>query len=110
MNSGGFGRLECPPHPTLAEILYQPALMQDLEHVLVYMLQIDAAHVANACKYQHSAEGNRFPPGYHVFIRGPHTEALAEVLQLHAGVSPWWSRDSSLSPISAPSKLDSGLE
>lgn len=30
-------------------------------------------------------------PGYRVFVRGPHTEALAELLQVHAGTSPWWA-------------------
>jgi len=29
-------------------------------------------------------------PGYRVFVRGPHTEALAELLQIHSGASPWW--------------------
>ena len=29
-------------------------------------------------------------PGYYVFVRGPHNEALAEVLQVHSGALPWW--------------------
>jgi len=29
-------------------------------------------------------------PGYYVFVRGPHNEALAEVLAVHSGASPWW--------------------
>jgi hypothetical protein len=29
-------------------------------------------------------------PGYHVFVRGPHNEALAEVLEIHSGATPWW--------------------
>jgi hypothetical protein len=29
-------------------------------------------------------------PGYRVFVRGPHNNALAEVLRVHSGASPWW--------------------
>ncbi len=29
-------------------------------------------------------------PGYQVFVRGPYNEALAEVLEVHSGASPWW--------------------
>lgn len=29
-------------------------------------------------------------PGYHIFVRGPHNPALAEVLNVHNGGSPWW--------------------
>jgi hypothetical protein len=29
-------------------------------------------------------------PGYHIFVRGPYSESLAEVLQVLAGGSPWW--------------------
>jgi hypothetical protein len=29
-------------------------------------------------------------PGYRVFVRGPHNEALAEVLKVQSGGSPWW--------------------
>jgi hypothetical protein len=29
-------------------------------------------------------------PGYYVFVRGPYNEALAEVLGVHSGASPWW--------------------
>lgn len=29
-------------------------------------------------------------PGYRVLVRGPHTEALAELLQVHSGASVWW--------------------
>jgi hypothetical protein len=29
-------------------------------------------------------------PGYKVFVCGPHYEALAEVLKVQSGASPWW--------------------
>jgi hypothetical protein len=29
-------------------------------------------------------------PSYHVFVRGPHTSALLEVLEIYNGASPWW--------------------
>lgn len=29
-------------------------------------------------------------PGYLVYVRGPHNEAVAEVLGVHSGGSPWW--------------------
>jgi hypothetical protein len=29
-------------------------------------------------------------PGYRIFIRGPHNAAVAEVLNVHKGASPWW--------------------
>ena len=29
-------------------------------------------------------------PGYRIFVRGPHNEALAELLQVHSGASFWW--------------------
>ncbi len=29
-------------------------------------------------------------PDHRVFVRGPHNEFLAEVLQVHTGGSPWW--------------------
>lgn len=29
-------------------------------------------------------------PGYRIFIRGPHNAAVAEVLNIHTGGSPWW--------------------
>jgi hypothetical protein len=29
-------------------------------------------------------------PGYLVYVRGPHNEAVAEVLRVHSGGSPWW--------------------
>ncbi len=29
-------------------------------------------------------------PGYRVFVRGPHNEALAEVLQINSGGTAWW--------------------
>ena len=30
-------------------------------------------------------------PGYLVYVRGPHTDALVEVLKVHSGGSPWWT-------------------
>jgi len=33
-------------------------------------------------------------PGLHVFVRGPSTRALADVLRVHEGGSPWWDRES----------------
>src|SRR5689334_10848135 len=41
-----FGRLAEGPAPVLAEILYEPGLADDREHVLPWLLRIDAAHVA----------------------------------------------------------------
>lgn len=29
-------------------------------------------------------------PEYRIFVRGPHNESLARVLQVHSGASPWW--------------------
>jgi hypothetical protein len=29
-------------------------------------------------------------PGYIVYVRGPHNESVAEVLNVHSGGSPWW--------------------
>jgi hypothetical protein len=29
-------------------------------------------------------------PGYTIFVRGPHNEALVELLNIHSGASPWW--------------------
>lgn len=43
--NAGAGRLESGPDPRLLELLYAPALKDDLEHVLPLLLQIDAAHV-----------------------------------------------------------------
>jgi hypothetical protein len=31
-------------------------------------------------------------PGYHIYIRGPHTDSVVEALRIHRGASPWWSR------------------
>lgn len=30
-------------------------------------------------------------PGYRVFVRGPHNDALVWVLSVSKGGSPWWS-------------------
>jgi hypothetical protein len=30
-------------------------------------------------------------PGYTIFVRGPHNEALVELLNVHSGGSPWWA-------------------
>ena len=30
-------------------------------------------------------------PGYSIFVRGPHNEALTELLKVNAGASPWWA-------------------
>jgi hypothetical protein len=32
-------------------------------------------------------------PGYLVYVRGPHTDALVEVLKVHSGGSPWWTAE-----------------
>jgi hypothetical protein len=29
-------------------------------------------------------------PGYIIYVRGPHNEAMVEVLKVHSGGSPWW--------------------
>jgi hypothetical protein len=29
-------------------------------------------------------------PSYHVFVRGPNTSTLLEILEIHNGGSPWW--------------------
>jgi len=29
-------------------------------------------------------------PGYAIFIRGPHNDALVNLLRVHEGASPWW--------------------
>ncbi len=39
------GRLSRPPHPVLFELLYEPNLASDIEHVLPDLLAIDAAHL-----------------------------------------------------------------
>jgi hypothetical protein len=50
----------------------------------------------DACSRLMNAFGSiiRFPPeiapGYRVFVRGPHNEALAEVLRVARGGKPWW--------------------
>lgn len=32
-------------------------------------------------------------PGYHIFVRGPHTDAVAEALRVYHGASPcWWEQ------------------
>lgn len=43
--SGAIGVLARGPHPVLFELLYEPALADDLHHVLPWLLRIDAAHV-----------------------------------------------------------------
>jgi argininosuccinate lyase len=45
-----FGRLSRPPHPVLFDVLYKPAMRTDVEHLLDYVLRIDAAHVAMLAK------------------------------------------------------------
>lgn len=30
-------------------------------------------------------------PGYRIFVRGPHNEALMGLLAVHSGASPWWN-------------------
>ncbi len=40
-----MGRLSLGPHPVLRELLYDPGLRADREHVLPHLLRIDAAHV-----------------------------------------------------------------
>jgi hypothetical protein len=30
-------------------------------------------------------------PGYRIFVRGPHNEALVGLLAVHTGASPWWA-------------------
>jgi argininosuccinate lyase len=40
-----MGRVGAAPHPLLLQLLYQPALAEDLQVVLPYLLRIDAAHV-----------------------------------------------------------------
>lgn len=44
----------------------------------------------------------KFPPeiapGFHVFVRGPSNRALAEVLSIHDGGSPWWYKERSEIP------------
>ena len=32
-------------------------------------------------------------PGYHIYVRGPHTDALAEAVRIHNGASPWWVQE-----------------
>jgi hypothetical protein len=40
-------------------------------------------------------------PGYFIFVRGPHNQALVELLQVNAGASPWWGE--SARPHTSPS-------
>jgi hypothetical protein len=35
-------------------------------------------------------------PGYRVYVRGPHTGAVADVLRVHSGGSPWWIMEDQL--------------
>jgi hypothetical protein len=37
-------------------------------------------------------------PGYRIFVRGPHNPALAEVLAVHHGGSPWWEEVTTQQP------------
>lgn len=37
-------------------------------------------------------------PGYRVFVRGPHNAALAQVLDVHHGSSPWWEEQPTQEP------------
>jgi hypothetical protein len=32
-------------------------------------------------------------PGYHIYVRGPHTDAVAEAVRIHNGASPWWVQE-----------------
>lgn len=32
-------------------------------------------------------------PGYHIYVRGPHTDAVAEAVRIHNGASPWWGQE-----------------
>ncbi|ATB34304.1 argininosuccinate lyase [Melittangium boletus] len=45
MSAQTIGRLSKPPHPELFEALYEPRFIDDLEHVLPHLLDIDLAHV-----------------------------------------------------------------
>ena len=53
-------------------------------------------HTIDACSFlmvqmaQHIVFPDPIAPGYHVFVRGPHTEALASTLEVLKGGSPWW--------------------
>jgi len=29
-------------------------------------------------------------PGYHIYVRGPHTDAVVQALDIYKGASPWW--------------------
>jgi argininosuccinate lyase len=40
-----IGRLSKPPHPELFQLLYEPRFIDDVEHVLPHLLDIDLAHV-----------------------------------------------------------------
>ncbi len=44
-SSATTGRLSRLPHPVLLELLYEPHLAADRDHVLPYLLRIDAAHL-----------------------------------------------------------------
>ncbi|OPY71359.1 MAG: Argininosuccinate lyase 1 [Syntrophorhabdus sp. PtaU1.Bin002] len=44
-NPGIFGRMTQSPNSLLSELLYEPGLREDVEHVLPFLLKIDAAHV-----------------------------------------------------------------
>jgi argininosuccinate lyase len=45
MSVARMGRLARGPNPLLLELLYDPALGEDRQHVLPYLLRIDAAHI-----------------------------------------------------------------
>lgn len=43
--AGRIGRLSKPPHPVLFQLLHEPQLLDDRQHVLPHLLRIDATHI-----------------------------------------------------------------
>ncbi len=45
-------------------------------------------------------------PDYHIYVRGPHTDAVAEAVRIHNGASPWWVQENQPTTEEADPKRD----
>jgi hypothetical protein len=65
----------------------------------VILQTIDACNKLMGAFARVAAFPAEIAPGYRVFVRGPHNPALAQVLDVHHGGSPWWEEQ----PVQEPS-------
>jgi len=70
---------------------YNQNIVSILPWVAYVILQtIDTCNRLVDCFCQIMQPPREIAPGYTIFVRGPHNQAIVDLLTVHSGGSPWW--------------------